>query len=172
MRERHELVFHGRRIKELNFTANQNRQRRSADILSARRCRSGPRLRTLTSAMPMQKTDRMSALLLKNFKHTKGCRLLSIELNVVMHSAGQLARSPAAKIVFACAGLLIWFSLACALHSADLEEVRKQFLSGQYSNCIRACEQAIADREYSEEWRLLLVQSLMATGRYTNALGV
>ena len=87
-----------------------------------------------------------------------------------MHSAGQLARSPAAKMFFACAGLLVWFS--AALHGADLEEVRRQFISGQYSNCIRACEQAIADREYSEEWRLLLVQSLMATGRYANALAV
>jgi tetratricopeptide (TPR) repeat protein len=89
-----------------------------------------------------------------------------------MHSAGQWARSPAAKNLFAWAGVLVWISWACALHGADLEEVRKQFISGQYSNCIRACEQAIADREYSEEWRLLLVQSLLATGRYTNALGV
>lgn len=53
--------------------------------------------------------------------------------------------------------------------SADLSSARQQFISGQYSNCAALCEQAIADSEYEEDWRALLVNSLVASGRYEQA---
>ncbi len=55
-------------------------------------------------------------------------------------------------------------------YSVDLDDVRPLFIKGEYAKCIKACQEAIAEREPSEEWRLLLAQSLMAVGRYTNAL--
>ena len=56
--------------------------------------------------------------------------------------------------------------------SLELEEVRPHYTRGNYTECIRLCQQAIAERESSEEWRLLLAQSLLAVGRYTNAYSV
>ena len=56
--------------------------------------------------------------------------------------------------------------------SADLDDVRPLFIKGDYAKCIKACQEAIAEREPEEEWRLLLAQSLMAVGRYTNAHAV
>ena len=56
--------------------------------------------------------------------------------------------------------------------SADLDNVRPLFIKGDYVKCIKACQEAIAEREPEEEWRLLLAQSLMAVGRYTNAHAV
>ncbi|HXJ56247.1 MAG TPA: tetratricopeptide repeat protein [Verrucomicrobiae bacterium] len=56
--------------------------------------------------------------------------------------------------------------------AADLDDARPLFIKGQYAECIHACEAAIAEREPSEEWRLLLAKSMMALGRYTNAYTV
>lgn len=53
---------------------------------------------------------------------------------------------------------------------AELTDVRKEFINGQYEQCFRDCQQAIADQEYGEEWRLLGIQALLELGRYTNAL--
>ncbi len=43
------------------------------------------------------------------------------------------------------------------------------FLSGDYTNCIRVAEGAIHDQVRDEEWPLLLMQSLLVTGRYPEA---
>ncbi len=51
-----------------------------------------------------------------------------------------------------------------------LREVRQGFISGRYTETIRACEKAIANEESEEEWRILLAQSLLATGRNPEAL--
>src|ERR1051325_4079281 len=72
---------------------------------------------------------------------------------------------------------LLWAMAAaglCGLATApakdlDLEEARPLLTRGKYTECIRFCQEAIAQRETSEEWRLLLAQSLLAVGRYTNA---
>jgi tetratricopeptide (TPR) repeat protein len=56
--------------------------------------------------------------------------------------------------------------------SADLGEVRPLFIKGEYAKCIKACQEAIHEREPEEGWRLLLAESLMAVGRYSNALAV
>jgi len=55
------------------------------------------------------------------------------------------------------------------LHGVELESARKKFISGNYSNCIVECEQAIAEREYEEEWRTLLIRSLTTVGNYKQA---
>ena len=56
--------------------------------------------------------------------------------------------------------------------AVELDEVRTLFINGDYKKCIRLCNDAIADSENSEEWRLLLARSMMAIGQYTNAISV
>src|SRR5262249_22828964 len=58
------------------------------------------------------------------------------------------------------------------VQSAELEEARAMYIMGRYQECIRACKQAIEERESSEEWRLLLTQSLTTVGRYADAFSV
>src|SRR5436190_4729008 len=62
---------------------------------------------------------------------------------------------------------LVWSALG-----ADLESARKHFIAGFYTNCISECDQAIADFEYQEEWRVLLVRALAATGQDGGVGGV
>jgi tetratricopeptide (TPR) repeat protein len=62
--------------------------------------------------------------------------------------------------------VLLFAGLAAA---ADLDQCRKLFLSGDYTNSIRAAEGAIRDQVRDEEWPLLLMQSLLAVGRYPEA---
>src|SRR5438067_2234962 len=82
-----------------------------------------------------------------------------------------VARTRTLLVLYGCLGFLLC-AASSSLQAADLEETRQQFIQGQYSNCIHGCEQAIADQEYNEDWRLLLIQSMMTLGRYTNALSV
>jgi tetratricopeptide (TPR) repeat protein len=65
--------------------------------------------------------------------------------------------------------LLFTFSFVSTLGAADLTTARKEFISGHYAKCVALCEEAIADREYEEEWRTLLVRSLFASGKYEQA---
>jgi tetratricopeptide (TPR) repeat protein len=69
-----------------------------------------------------------------------------------------------------------WLFLAvlfiCAVTSgraADIATARQQLISGDYTNCVATCEQAIASFEYEDEWRVLLVKSLVAIGKYPEA---
>src|SRR6185503_21045057 len=66
-----------------------------------------------------------------------------------------------AALLFVCA--------VNGLPAADLASARKQLIAGDYTNCVATCEQAIANFEYEEEWRVLLVKSLVAIGRYPEA---
>jgi tetratricopeptide (TPR) repeat protein len=56
-----------------------------------------------------------------------------------------------------------------SVRAADLEAARQQFITGQYGACVSSCEKAIAEFEYEEEWRTLMVNSLVATGGYERA---
>ena len=71
-------------------------------------------------------------------------------------------------------GLVAIFLLPCLwpVAAADLDQCRKLFITGDYSQCVRLSEQAIADRERDEEWPMLLMKSLLATGRYPEAQSV
>src|SRR5262245_16370576 len=73
--------------------------------------------------------------------------------------------------------LWLWFPMVsgfflCLLpgFGVELADARKQFIGGQYEECIKTTEQAISDPEYKEEWRLLLAQPQLALGRYPAAL--
>ena len=73
------------------------------------------------------------------------------------------------------AWLLLVFGLTG--FGAELEEARRQFLAGNYSDCTTQAEKVLESRPDDEGWHLLLSQALLATGRYrvarsaiTNAL--
>src|ERR1044071_3727871 len=65
------------------------------------------------------------------------------------------------------------FLLLCphpaAAAAAELEQGRKLFVSGDYAGCTRLCEEAVRDRQRDEEWPLLWMKSLLATGHYPEA---
>lgn len=84
-------------------------------------------------------------------------------------SGGKLAQRLAlcSPIVF----VLLFFA-AAATHGAELTNARALYVSGQYKAATAECEQAIASFEYEEEWRTLLVKSLMASGQYEKAGGI
>ncbi|HXT39379.1 MAG TPA: tetratricopeptide repeat protein [Candidatus Angelobacter sp.] len=69
---------------------------------------------------------------------------------------------------------VLGFAAGCLLlglpsaRGADLEDCRKWFITGNYSECIRVAEEA-APKERDEEWQILLMESLLATGRYPEA---
>ena len=50
-----------------------------------------------------------------------------------------------------------------------MKEAQQQFISGDYSGCIASAQQALKTGEESEEWPLLLSQSLLATGQFPEA---
>jgi len=84
--------------------------------------------------------------------------------------ASPLRRAPRFAWVVAAAAILCW--TAPLGRGADIDDVRPLFIKGEYAKCIKACQEAIAEREPDEAWRLLLAESLMAVGRYTNAHAV
>lgn len=88
-----------------------------------------------------------------------------------MRALNQISRRTGTRFSFRFNPLavLLLLGLAWSAPGADLESARKHFIAGLYTNCIKECEQAIADYEYQEEWRLLLVKSLAATGQYERA---
>src|SRR5438552_7724695 len=69
---------------------------------------------------------------------------------------------------FAAVGLLLCLWPVAA---ADLEECRKLFVTGKYSECISRCEEAVR-KQRDEEWAMLLMKSLLATGQYPEAEAV
>ncbi len=71
-------------------------------------------------------------------------------------------------------GLLLAGLFYCAgwvphVSGADVADCRKLYLTGNYAETIRMAERAIADHEYEEEWRHLLVRALLDTGQYAKA---
>lgn len=50
--------------------------------------------------------------------------------------------------------------------------MRALYLAGEYAEVIQATEKAVAARERNEEWRLLLIQTLLDVGRYPDARAV
>ncbi|MBI3877618.1 MAG: tetratricopeptide repeat protein, partial [Verrucomicrobia bacterium] len=90
-----------------------------------------------------------------------------------MRSIGQSVRSRVPRAAAACLAALL--ALAASNQSspgADIAEVRKKLITGQYQEVIHEAEKAIGSEESDEEWRLLLIQAQLITGRYTNALDV
>src|ERR1044071_1296465 len=89
---------------------------------------------------------------------------------MVMHLAGRFIRRAAPHRVLAgFVGILSFLPLLSS-RAAEYSDAREQFVKGQYEASFKSCQQAIADQEYGEDWRLLAIQSLLQLGRYTNAL--
>ncbi|MCC9608005.1 tetratricopeptide repeat protein [Blastopirellula sp. JC732] len=61
--------------------------------------------------------------------------------------------------------------LVCSPCAAEtLSEAKELFRTGQYEKCADAAAKEIADGTYSEEWRLLRLESELMLGRYADAL--
>jgi tetratricopeptide (TPR) repeat protein len=67
----------------------------------------------------------------------------------------------------ACCMALLAGSLAQA---ADLAGASQLFRSGKYVECVQAAEKAIAENDFSENFRLLKIRGEMEVGRYADAL--
>lgn len=60
-------------------------------------------------------------------------------------------------------GLVRW------TQAADLKTAEQQFRTGQYSEALASSREGIAANSYEPRWRILLIQSLLATGQYNEA---
>jgi tetratricopeptide (TPR) repeat protein len=66
--------------------------------------------------------------------------------------------------------LAVWLLLAVgSARAADLETCRNQFKTGQYTECLEACRQAVEADAYEPQWRILMIESLLALGKYSEA---
>jgi len=61
---------------------------------------------------------------------------------------------------------LFLVSLATA---QTVEETQKQFIHGDYDKVIAVTQKKVAQGAYQDDWRILLIKSLLATGRYKEA---
>jgi tetratricopeptide (TPR) repeat protein len=57
-----------------------------------------------------------------------------------------------------------------AASAADLADTTQLFRSGKYAECVAACDKAIAENDFSENYRLLKIRAEMELGRYADAL--
>ncbi len=60
--------------------------------------------------------------------------------------------------------------LAISVSAADIENARKAFRAGKYQEVIEVAEEEVKDRFSDEEWRHFLIESLLNTGKYSEAL--
>jgi tetratricopeptide (TPR) repeat protein len=63
-------------------------------------------------------------------------------------------------------GCLLLASLAAA---QSVQETHKQLLRGEYETVIRVTQKKVEGGAYQDDWRIMLLQSLLATGRYHEA---
>ena len=89
-----------------------------------------------------------------------------------MHFADQRPSHGAAKVLWAFARWLCCLAVCFPLAAVEPEQVRQQLIKGDYPAAIKASERALREESSSEEWALLLTESLLAVGRYTNAQAV
>ncbi len=62
----------------------------------------------------------------------------------------------------------VWATLAVA-RAADVAEVQRSFLAGNYASVIKQATAELRDAPGNSEWSLLLVQGLLTVGRYAEA---
>ena len=58
---------------------------------------------------------------------------------------------------------------AAAAAATEVADAEKLFRTGQYDECILACDTAIQNRQWSEGWWVLKIRSELATGKYEQA---
>ncbi len=74
-------------------------------------------------------------------------------------------------LLLVCASCLFSFTSFCRFASgAEIEASRKQFKAGQYAECLESTRKAIEEGAYAADWRILMIESLMATGQYEQAV--
>jgi len=66
--------------------------------------------------------------------------------------------------------LLVAFLSVQSASAADLAAVTQLFRTGKYTECVQASEKAIAENDFSENYRLLKIRAEMELGRYVEAL--
>jgi len=98
-----------------------------------------------------------------------GWRILCRTTGMRAKHSSQPPRGMRCRLAFFVLAVTMLFSIASQAFAADLITARKEFIAGHYVKCIALCEEAIAEREYEEEWRSLLVRSLSAVGKYEQA---
>ncbi len=54
--------------------------------------------------------------------------------------------------------------------AAEIDASREQFKAGQYAQCLKSTRKAIEDGAYAADWRILMIESLMALGQYGQAV--
>ena len=65
--------------------------------------------------------------------------------------------------------LLIFLIFAAPLFAVDLDEARKLLVTGKYAEVVKAAEEATAQNLPTDDWPILHLNGLMATGRYPEA---
>lgn len=64
------------------------------------------------------------------------------------------------------------FSCCVAGFAVDVEDVRQLLVSGQYAKAVQIAGDQCKEKEYSEQWPLLLLEGLQALGRYEESYRV
>ncbi|MBI1374036.1 MAG: tetratricopeptide repeat protein [Phycisphaera sp.] len=71
-------------------------------------------------------------------------------------------------VAIALATLLLAASTRHA-HAQDVEVCRKLYMTGQYAAAAEMAQQAVDNHAFGHDWRILLAESMIATGRYDDA---
>ena len=70
-------------------------------------------------------------------------------------------------------GFLTLFGLSCSgVLAADVSTARELFQKGAYAESIKMAEDGAKKQDYNEEWRVVLIEGLLTTGRYPEAYEV
>jgi tetratricopeptide (TPR) repeat protein len=56
-----------------------------------------------------------------------------------------------------------------SVSAASLDTAQQQFRTGRYADSLASAQQAIADSAYQPQWRILLIESMLALGQYQEA---
>ncbi|HEX7577690.1 MAG TPA: tetratricopeptide repeat protein, partial [Verrucomicrobiae bacterium] len=78
---------------------------------------------------------------------------------------------PVARLTPVSFRLLCWvlLGLGGTAGAQSLEDTGQQFLRGNYAEVISAAQRKMGDGDYRGDWRMLLVNSLLMAGRYSEA---
>ena len=81
-----------------------------------------------------------------------------------------MQRPVAFRTPVALATLVLFIVSATPVRAVEVADARKLFNTGRYTECIDACDEAVAGRQWDDSWYLLKIRAEMATGQYAQAL--
>ncbi len=73
------------------------------------------------------------------------------------------------RLLWMAVCLILITAVRGSVSAADIDATRAQFKTGQYTQTLESAQKAIEDGAYSVEWRILMIESLLAVGRYDQA---